>query len=123
MVIVIIIMDVAVMNVFSGRFGAKIDAVYTVQNRKDALGVVARSSTPVTIIVDESYTSAWQSNTISQNWDILVYGEAGSVLEDPKCVGGTIEFNGRKLRIEAHAIAPNQRSGQTAHIELGCSRL
>ncbi len=123
MVIVIIIMDVAVMNVFSGRFGAKIDAVYTVQNRKDALGVVARSSTPVTIIVDESYTSAWQSNTISQNWDILVYGEAGSVLEDPKCVGGTIEYDGRKLRIEAYALAPNQRKGGVAHIELGCSRL
>ena len=123
MVIVIIIMGVAVMNVFSGRFGAKIDAVYTVQNRKGGLGVVAGSSTPVTIIVDESYTSAWQSNTISQNWDIMVYGQAGSVLEDPKCVGGTIEFNGRKLRIEAYALSRNQRSGQTAHIELGCSQL
>lgn len=111
------------MNVFNGNFGAKINAIYVEQNRKTPLGTTAGEEQDVTIIVDESYTSNWQSETVSQNWDILVYGEAGSVLENSTCVGGTLKIGDRNLRIETYALSTNQRTRKTAHVELGCSQL
>lgn len=116
-------MGMIIVNVFNGNFGAKVDAIYVEQNRKDPLGTVQGEEHDVTIIIDESYTSNWQSETVSQNWDILVYGQAGSVLENPNCVGGTLQFNGRTLRIEAYALSKNQRTDVTNHVELGCGQL
>lgn len=112
-----------VMNVFSGNFGAKISATYVEQNHKGALGVVAGAEHDVTIIVTESFTNAWQSEMISQTSDILVYAYAGTVLASKTCVGGSIKFDGRQLRIESFASVKNQRTGVVAHIELGCSEL
>ena len=112
-----------VMNVFSGNFGAKVKATYVEQNRKNALGVVAGSEHDVTIIVTESFTNAWQSEMISQTSDILVYAYPDTVLANKTCVGGTIKFDDRTLRIESFASVKNQRTGVVEQIELGCSEL
>lgn len=113
-----------VMNVFSGNFGATVDAVFQEQNRKTPLGVVpVGSEHDVTILIDESFTNARQNPMISQTSDILVYAQAGSVLADKTCEGGTLKIGSRTLRIETYAVARNQRTGQVAHIELGCSEL
>lgn len=111
------------MNVFSGNFGAKVQATYVQENRKGVLGTIAGAEQPVTIIITEAYTNAWQSTMVDQNSDILVYGEAGSVLASKTCVGGVLKIGERKLRIESFAVATNQRTGEVAHIELGCSEL
>lgn len=124
MVIDIIVVAVRVIvNVFSGNLQAQRPAVYTTVNRKGPLGTVEGITHNVTIIIDESYVSNWQSETVSQNWDILVYGQPGSVLENPSCVGGTLTLDGRVLRIESYARSTNQRLNITNHVELGCSQL
>lgn len=102
------------MDVFSGNLGPIIDAVYVEQDRKSPLGVVPGDEHDVRIIVDESYTNAWQSEMIEQTSDILVYAQLGSVLASKTCVGGTIQYDDRRLRIETFAVAKK-------HIELGCS--
>lgn len=111
------------MNIFSGNLGAKVSAVYVEQNRKNALGVVAGDEHDVTIIVTESFTNAWQSEMISQTSDILVYAYPETVLASKSCVGGTLKFDDRTLRIESFASVKNQRTNVVAHIELGCSEL
>lgn len=111
------------MNIFSGNIGAKVKATYVEQNHKGTLGVIAGDEHDVTIIVTESFTNAWQSEMISQTSDILVYAYADSVLASKTCVGGTIKFDDRTLRIESFASVKNQRTGVVAHIELGCSEL
>lgn len=121
--ITITVIVIAAVNVFSGNLHAKIKATYVQENRKGKLGVIAGDEHPVTIIVTEAYTSAWQSPMVSQNSDILVYAQAGSVLAKKTCVGGTLKFHERILRIENFAVATNQRTGKIAHIELGCSEL
>lgn len=111
------------MNVFEGNFGAIVEATYVEENRKNPLGVVAGDAHNVNVIVDESYASNWQSDMVSQNWDIMIYGKANSVLNDSTCVGGILKIDERRLRIETYAVARNQRTGRVAHIELGCSEL
>jgi myo-inositol-hexaphosphate 3-phosphohydrolase len=112
-----------VMNVFSGNFGAKVKAVYTEQNRKNPLGNVAGDSHDVTIIVTQAYSNAMQSEMQSQNSDVLVYAQTGSVLSNKKCEGGTLKFDGRTMRIDSFAVATNQRTGVVAHYELGCTEI
>lgn len=111
------------MNVFEGNFGAKVSAVYVEENRKGPLGNIAGDEHDVTIIVTEAFTNAWQSEMVSQTSDVLVYGQADSVLAEPTCQGGKLKFEGREFRIDSFAQAKNQRTGQVAHVELGCSRI
>jgi hypothetical protein len=111
------------MNVFSGNFGAKVDAVYVEENRKNPLGNVAGAEHDVTIIVTEAFSNSMQSEMQSQNSDVLVYAQAGSVLSSKTCEGGTLKFNGRVMRIDSFAVAMNQRTGVVAHVELGCTEL
>lgn len=111
-----------VMNVFSGNFGAKVKAIYVEENRKSPLGVVETGEEyPVTILIDESYTNAWGSEMITQTSDILVYGEADSILANKKCEGGKLKIGTRNLRIETWAESKNQRTGKVEHVELKCS--
>lgn len=113
-----------VMNVFSGNFGAIVDAVFQEQDRKTPLGAVdVGSEHNVKIIIDQSYTNNWQSNMISQTSDVLVYGQSDSVLAEKTCVGGTLKVGTQTFRIETFAVATNQRTGAIAHVELGCSEL
>lgn len=117
MTILVVVVGI-VMNVFSGNFGATVNAVFQAENRKTPLGAVAvGNETDVTILVDESFTNNWQSNMNSQTSDILVYAQAGSVLANKTCQGGIIKIGSRSLRIETYAVARNQRTGDVAHIE------
>ena len=117
------IMNVIVMNVFSGNISAKLKAVYKEANRKNNLGVVAGAEHNVIIIISEAYTNAWQSEIVSQTSNILVYAQPNTVLAKKTCTGGTLKVGDRTLRIESFAVARNQRTSEISHIELGCSEL
>jgi hypothetical protein len=111
------------MNIFDGRLNSKIFAQYVAVNRKTPLGVEQGETSDVTIIVDESFTNSWQSETVTQASDVLVYGYPDSVLGHKSCVGGLLKFDGRTFRIETFALVKNQLTGQYAHVELGCAEL
>jgi len=110
-------------NVFSGNMSAKVNATYVQQNRKGALGTIAGTEHAVTIFIDEGYRNNWQSEMVSQTSDVLIYAMPTSVLSNKTCVGGLIKTPLRNFRIESFYVAMNQRTGEVAHIELGCGEI